>query len=113
MRLVSPYGAVRLPVLVSDRVQGKELFLPLNDAGEGAVNLLTSSLTDRDTHTPAYKELAVRMEVLQTEGGGSPLPKSNPRLAQAQPQAGVAVEQKWKRPDYTPPWEQELLKGGK
>src|SRR5260370_2627137 len=40
--------------LVTDRVKGKELYMPMNSA-ESPVNLLTSSHTDRVTHTPAYK----------------------------------------------------------
>jgi formate dehydrogenase major subunit len=66
------------------------------------VNRLTSSFTDKATHTPAYKETSVRMRVL-AEAGDSPLPRSNSRFGHPTPQKGVEVERKWKRPDYRLP----------
>lgn len=99
VRLVSPYGAVKVRVLVTDRVRGKELYLPMNDAGEAAVNLLSSSRTDEATYTPAYKDIAVRMEVLEQKGE-SPLPRINHRFGNRQPQISVQVEKKWERSDY-------------
>lgn len=100
VRLVSPYGAVKLRVVVTDRVQGNELYVPMNSArDEEAVNYLTSSHHDAITHTPAYKEMAVRMEVLQPRGS-SPLARGNFRLGHPNPQSGVEVQRKWKRPDY-------------
>ncbi|MCF8565071.1 formate dehydrogenase subunit alpha [Alicyclobacillus tolerans] len=100
VRLESPYGAVKVSVLVTDRVQGNELYLPMNSVtGESAVNLLTSSETDVRTHTPAYKETYVRMQVLNVEGA-RPLPLHNPRFGKRNPQRGVEVERKWKREGY-------------
>ena len=43
------------------RVQGKELYMPMNSVEE-PVNRLTSSYTDKVTHTPAYKETSVQHE---------------------------------------------------
>ena len=40
------------------------------------MNILTSSNTDRETHTPAYKETAVQMKSLPYQGP-SPLMTSN------------------------------------
>ena len=60
---------------VTDRVRDRELFMPLNSV-ESPVNRLTSSHTDRATHTPAYKETAVRMKVL-ADRGEAPLPPGN------------------------------------
>jgi formate dehydrogenase major subunit len=102
VRLISRRGALKVPVLVTDRVQGNELYMPMNSTDE-PINILTSNLTDRTTHTPAYKEVAVRMELLGTNGGTSPLPRSNPRHGHRTPTAGVEVERKWARPDYAPP----------
>jgi formate dehydrogenase major subunit len=101
VRLTSPYGRVRLQALITDRVKGNELFMPMNSS-ESAVNCLTSSHTDLVTHTPAYKEVSVRMEVLPGPGE-SPLPRNNPRFGHTTPQQGVEVERKWKRPDYRIP----------
>jgi formate dehydrogenase major subunit len=66
---------------------------------ECAVNVLTGSHTDPDTHTPAYKETAVRMEVLEAKGK-SPLPNRNPRFGHPTPQKGVDVESKWRQSSY-------------
>jgi len=69
---------------------------------ESPVNVLTGSHTDPVTHTPAYKEIAVKMEVLG-ETGENPLPRNNPRFGRPTPQNGVEVERKWKGPDYRRP----------
>ncbi len=101
VRLISRHGRVRLRVLVTDRVQGKQLFMPMNSS-DIALNRLTGSHTDVTTHTPAYKEAAVRMEVLP-EVGESPLPRNNHRYGHPTPQPGVGVERKWRRADYAMP----------
>jgi formate dehydrogenase major subunit len=86
---------------VTDRVQGRELYMPMNSV-ESPVNRLTSSHTDPVSNTPAYKETSVHLNVL-AEVGESPLPRINSRFGHPTPQNGVEVERKWKRPDYTPP----------
>jgi formate dehydrogenase major subunit len=101
VQVVSPYGKLRVRALVTDRVQGKELFMPLNSF-ESPVNLLTGSHADSVTHTPAYKESSVRMVVLP-EVGESPLPKVNSRFGHPTPQSGLEIERKWKRADYKMP----------
>jgi len=101
VQLFSRYGKLRVRALVTDRVTGKELYMPMNST-ENAVNLLTSSHTDRQTHTPAYKETSVRMVVLP-ETGKSPLPRVNSRFGHPTPKPGVEVERKWKRADYQMP----------
>jgi formate dehydrogenase major subunit len=101
VQLISRYGRVRVRALVTERVTGKELYMPMNSS-ESPVNLLTSSYTDAVTNTPAYKEASVRMVVLD-EVGNSPLPKVNSRFGHPTPQRGVEVERKWKRVDYEMP----------
>jgi len=101
VELTSAYGKVRVKTLVTDRVKGKELYMPMNSVEE-PVNRLTSSCTDKTTHTPAYKETAVRMRVV-VDSGESPLPKGNSRFGHPTPQQGVEVERKWKRADYRKP----------
>jgi formate dehydrogenase major subunit len=101
VQLVSRYGKVRVRALVTDRVRGRELYMPMNSL-ESPVNRLTSSHTDLVTDTPAYKETSVHMKVL-AEVGESPLPRVNSRFGHATPQNGVGVERKWKRADYTVP----------
>ncbi len=100
VRLISQWGHVVVRVLVTDRVQGHELYLPMNDSDEAAVNLLTSNLADRATNTPAYKELPVRLVKVAAGDGVSPLPRTNSRFGHPQPQRGVQVERKWARSDY-------------
>lgn len=100
VRLISPYGALKLPALVTDRVKKNELFLPMNSVEkESAINFLTGPAVDQRTNTPAYKQTMVRMEVLRKEGE-NPLPKSNHRNKERHPQNGVEVERKWARPGY-------------
>jgi formate dehydrogenase major subunit len=101
VELTMRYGKVRLRALVTDRVQGHQLYMPMNSS-ESAVNRLTGSHTDHVTHTPAYKETAVKMRVLD-EVKESPLPRINHRFGTPAPQRGFEVERKWKRPDYRMP----------
>ena len=101
VQLTSPYGRVRVQVLVSDRVQGKQLYMSLNSVEE-PVNKVTSSHTDRVVHTPAFKETSVSMLVLP-EQGDNPLPRKNFRYGTRTPQDGVEIERKWRRPDYHVP----------
>lgn len=102
VRLVSPYGRVKLRAVVTDRVQGMELFIPMNSVShENAVNVLTGNAVDVRTQTPAYKQTKVYMEILEVDGI-NPLPMYNPRYAKRNPQLGVQVERKWAREDYQP-----------
>jgi formate dehydrogenase major subunit len=98
VQLRSPHGQVRAQVLISDRVTGKQLYMPLNSVEE-PVNRLTGSFTDRNTHTPAFKETAVNMVILP-ELGDNPLPRRNFRYGRRTPQAGLEIERKWARSDY-------------
>ena len=74
--------------------------MPMNST-ESPVNKLTGSHSDPETHTPAYKELAVNMQVLDVEQ--TPLPRINSRFGHPTPQRGVQVERKWNRSDYSVP----------
>ncbi len=103
VRLISRRGSVRARAVVTERVTGDELYMPMNSQrNESAINVLTSDFTDRATHTPAYKELAVRLEVLEAEGP-SPLPRRNFRYGNRKPQLGINIESKWGRSDYAEP----------
>ena len=101
VQLTSQYGNVRAQAVVTARVQGKQLYMPMNSVEE-PVNRLTSSYTDKATHTPAYKETSVHLKLLG-ERGANPLPRTNSRFGKPTPQQGVEVERKWKRKDYTEP----------
>ncbi len=101
VRLESRHGWLIVRAVVTDRVQGNELYMAMNTL-EYPVNRLSGSNTDRATDTPAYKEIAVRMSVLP-EKGESPIPRRNFRFGQRTPQNGVEVERKWRRPDYRLP----------
>lgn len=104
VELVSRYGRVEISVLVTDRVQGNQLFMPMNST-DAAVNRLIGSNTDAVTHTPAYKEASVRMRILSPTGQ-NPLPRINHRFGHRTPRTGVGVEQKWMRRDYSVPGSQ-------
>ncbi|PKF36451.1 formate dehydrogenase subunit alpha [Macrococcoides caseolyticum] len=99
VRLQSPYGKVDVRALITDRVFGKEVYLPMNDNGDAAINLLSSSIADKDTSTPAYKETKAKLIILD-KGNKSPLPENNFRFGNRVPQMGVNVEAKWRRDDY-------------
>jgi len=101
VQLISRYGEVLVRALVTDRVKGRQLYMPMNSTSS-AINRLTSSHADPVTHTPAYKELSVRMRVLP-EMGETPLPRRNFRFGHPTPQRGVEVERKWNRADYKVP----------
>ncbi len=99
--ITSKRDTLRMRVLVTDRVKGNQLYMPLNSPSH-PVNLLTSSQVDDVTHTPAYKELAVKMTVLPWRGD-NPLKTLNFRNGKPTPQNGVEVERKWRRKDYRQP----------
>ena len=101
VQLTSRRGRLRVRAVVTDRVHNGELYMPMNSA-DTPVNVLTGSHTDPATHTPAYKETAVKLQVL-SEKGENPLPRTNSRFGNPTPQHGVEVERKWKRPDYKMP----------
>ncbi len=104
VRLTSPAGSAKTKVLVTDRVSGNVLFLPEHGQGEAAVNRLSTDKVDPSARTPAYKEIPVRMEKLEScPVPTPPLPRTNPRFARRNPRPGVEVEKKWARPDYVPP----------
>jgi len=101
VRLESPYGRARVQVLVTHRVQGKQMYMAMISVLD-PVNSMTSSHVDRATHTPAYKELSVNMTVLP-EMGANPLPRKNFRYGTRTPTDGVEVEKKRARADYHVP----------
>ncbi|GEO27716.1 putative oxidoreductase YjgC [Alicyclobacillus acidoterrestris] len=102
VRITSPYGRVKLRAVVTDRVHGKQIYIPqLSAKDDETVNMLTSSDHDTVTFTPAYKEMRVKMEVLEFTGK-SPVVKGNFRLGHPNPQPGVNVDKKWARKDYRP-----------
>lgn len=110
VKLTSKAGEVIGTAHITDRVQGKTLYIPLNSVGKAAINLLTDNSVDKDTNTPAFKEVAVKMDIL-TKKGKSPLPKHNHRRGHRQPQVGVQVERKWDRTDYTFPGDEVMYDG--
>lgn len=124
VKLISRRGEITVRVLLSDEVADGELYVPMQAA---EINLLTSNAVDPDSHTPAYKEIAVRLErtdgPIERRGGsrkgadrarkgardqegdptGPPLPPSHHRYGHPTPQVGVQVERKWARADYAAP----------
>ena len=98
VELTSRYGNVQVRALVTGRVRNGELYMPMNSV-QSPVNVLTGSYTDPVTHTPAYKETAVRLQVVGPKGE-SPLPRTNSRFGHPTPQHGVEIESKWQQPGY-------------
>ncbi len=103
VRLISRRGTIELPVVVTDRVRGKQVYVPENATRNlRAINVLTSNDTDRSTDTPAYKEVAARLEVIDADGERA-LPETNQRYHRPHRQDGVKADRKWRRPDYVAP----------
>ena len=100
IELTSKDGCLTVRAIVTDRVRGSQLYMAMNTP-HSPVNKLTGARVDRDTHTPAYKELAVSLRVIGKED--PPLPPTNFRFGRPTPQRGVEVERKWKRADYVEP----------
>jgi formate dehydrogenase major subunit len=108
VRVTSRHGSLVIKVLVTTRVHGKQVYLPLFSR-EGPINILTGSQADAATNTPAFKETAVKIKVLP-EQGTNPLKPLNFRYSgKPTPQTGVEVERKWKRSDYRMPGTDALV----
>jgi len=101
VQLRSAYGEVTVPVVVTDRVEGRQLYMSLNSTSH-PVNKLTSSRVDRATHTPAYKETTVNLRKTN-KPQSNPLSANNFRGGKRTPQTGVEVERKWASPKYSFP----------
>lgn len=61
VQLTSRRGALEVPVVVTDRVANGTLFISIHQ-GKPGINLLTGEHHDPDVNTPAYKEIAIRLE---------------------------------------------------
>ncbi|SDB39493.1 formate dehydrogenase subunit alpha [Pseudomonas sp. NFACC13-1] len=101
VRITSRRGSVVVPVVITDRMRGKVLFLPIHQ-GKPGINELTGEHHDPDVNTPAYKETAVKMTILKEPVQPSALPRGNFRNGRRTPNEGVAVAVKWARADYAP-----------
>ena len=124
VKLTSRRGHITVRVLLSDELADNEVWVPMQAV---ELNRLTSNVTDPDSHTPAYKEIAARLERVdgpeERRGGkrrgadrarqgardmpgdpqGSPLPPKHHRYGNPTPQDGVEAHRKWEREDYVPP----------
>ncbi|WP_114811124.1 formate dehydrogenase subunit alpha [Paraburkholderia kururiensis] len=102
VKLTSRRGSAELQALVTDRVTGHTLFVPIHQ-GKPGMNGMTGEHHDPDVNTPAYKEVAVKLELLPKEKGRTPLPPENYRNATRTPNDGVDATRKWSRSDYVEP----------
>lgn len=102
VKLISRRDELEVPVVITDRVQGKVLFISIHQGKEG-INKLTGEHHDPQVNTPAYKEVAIRLEPLDRAPFPDPLPKHNFRHGKRTPIAKVPVELKWQRDDYRQP----------
>jgi len=102
VKLISRRGELEVPVVITDRVQGNVLFISIHQGKEG-INKLTGEHHDPQVNTPAYKEVAIRLEALDRAPFPDPLPKHNFRHGKRTPIDKVPVEQKWQRDDYRLP----------
>ncbi len=107
IKITSRSGMIKTPALITDRVKGNEIYVPMNDRGDQAVNILTGRTVDPDSGTSAYKDIPVKLEIVKGKKSDSPLPKNNFRWGKPVAQKGVLVQEKWKRKDYVPIASQE------
>ena len=105
VRLTSRRGSAEMIALVTERVRGNTLFLPIHQ-GKPGVNEMTGEHHDPDVNTPAYKETAVKLERLPHppgRGREAPLPPNNYRNHARTPNSGIDATAKWARSDYALP----------
>src|SRR6201996_5504854 len=108
VRVTSRHGSLVIKVLVTSRVHGKQVYLPLLSR-EGPINVLTGSHADPATNTPAYKETALNIKLLPEKGTNPVQPLNFRYSGKPTPQPGVEVERKWKRKDYRIPGARQLI----
>lgn len=102
VELKSRRGTLEVPVVVTERVAGNVLFIPIHH-GKPGVNGLTGEHHDPDVNTPAYKEIAVSMTKLTRPPQPNPIPRHNFRHGQRTPLDHLPVEQKWQQKGYVEP----------
>ncbi|GAB2577989.1 formate dehydrogenase subunit alpha [Dyella jejuensis] len=102
LRVISRRAEVEVRATITDRVSGNTLYIPIHQSKPG-VNTLTGEHRDTEVNTPAYKELAVRIEKLPKPKGEPPLPYRNHRYGRRTPNLGPSAEQKWERREYAEP----------
>jgi len=102
VELKSRRGTVEVPVVVTDRVAGNVLFIPIHH-GKPGVNGLTGEHHDPDVNTPAYKEIAVSMTKLARRPQPNPIPRHNFRHGRRTPLGHLPIEQKWQQEGYVEP----------
>ncbi|WP_106477251.1 formate dehydrogenase subunit alpha [Phytohalomonas tamaricis] len=106
VRITSRRDSIETRALVTDRVRGNELFVPIHHVKPG-LNFLTGEHHDPIVDTPAYKETAVKLEVLPREKGAPPLPYNNFRYGNRTPNKGPEAPIKWVQDDYVQPPEHQ------
>ena len=62
VRIKSRRGQMEAEVLVSEKMNSGEIFVPFVKLQEQAANFLTNAALDPDSRIPEYKVCAVRME---------------------------------------------------
>lgn len=102
LKVTSRRGSVEVRAVVTDRVSGNTLFMPIHHSKPG-VNKLSGEHHDPDVNTPAFKEIAVRIEKLDRAPGEPPLPRHNFRYGKRTPNLGPDAQVKWAREDYREP----------
>ncbi|MGQ3902365.1 formate dehydrogenase subunit alpha [Mixta calida] len=100
--IASRRGELQVPVVITERVAGNQLFIPIHH-GKPGVNGLTGEHHDPDVNTPAYKEIAVRLQKLARPPQTDALPPQNFRYGKRTPLAHLPIEEKWRQEGYTLP----------
>lgn len=102
VQLRSRRGELDVPVVVTTRVKGNVLFIPIHH-GKPGINGLTGEHHDPDVNTPAYKEIAVSMTRLSRRPQPDPIPRHNFRNGSRTPLDHLPIEDKWQQEGYCQP----------
>lgn len=96
VRITSRRGSLDVPVVITERVAGNVLFMPIHHGKDG-VNALTGEHHDPDVNTPAYKEIAVNMKRVDRQSQPNPVPLHNFRHGSRTPLDHLPIEQNGSR----------------
>ncbi|WP_416413922.1 formate dehydrogenase subunit alpha [Pantoea sp. App145] len=102
VQLRSRRGELDVPVVVTKRVKGNVLFIPIHH-GKPGINGLTGEHHDPDVNTPAYKEIAVSMTRLSRRPQPDPIPQHNFRNGSRTPLDHLPIEDKRQQEGYCQP----------
>ncbi len=99
VQLMSPYGIVRVQVVVTDRVQGKQLYMPINSVDRARQPAHQQLHRPQHPHTRLQGDRRHHDRPPRTRRQPAAAPETS-ATATRTPQPGLEIERKWARADY-------------